>query len=382
MLMSNSTKDTLGNNMKPSFKLAIYSLLGLAVVYTLYFAKSLLMPVVVALLFSLLLSPLVIFFKRFYIPKILSAILLLAMIGGPVTILTIELAEPAQKWLEQLPQLSTKVSNEINSISLDVNPDTASKADKKLSQSTLENNELTRSNSLSRNEVTSVGNTLSEKIIQGGMQKIISILSDTPVIFAQFLAFIILVLFLLIFGPRLYQSYIDIFVDNKQYQQRTTLIDKLQRELSRYILTVTAINVGLGMITACVFWLLGVDDPLLWGALVGILNFAPYIGPLVALMVLSLEGATQHGMELIALLPAAAYFIINMLEAQFITPMVLGRHLHLNPLILVLWLFIWGWLWGTVGVLLAVPLLVCLKLTAGHLNIAPSFVKMIETSNR
>jgi predicted PurR-regulated permease PerM len=382
MLMSNSTKDTLGNNMKSSYKLAIYSLLGLAVVYTLYFAKSLLMPVVVALLFSLLLSPLVRFFKRFYIPKILSAILLLVMIGGPVAILTIELAEPAQKWLEKLPQLSTKVSNEINSISLDVNSDTASKADKKLSQPTLKKNELTGANSLSGNEAARVGNTLSEKIIQGGMQKIISILSDTPVIFAQFLAFIILVLFLLIFGPRLYESYIDIFVDSKQYQQRTTLIDKLQRELSRYILTVTAINLGLGMIIACIFWLLGVDDPLLWGALVGILNFAPYIGPLIALMILSLEGATQHGMELIALLPAAAYFIINMLEAQFITPMVLGRHLHLNPLILVLWLFIWGWLWGTVGVLLAVPLLVCLKLTAGHLNIGPSFVKMIETSNR
>jgi len=381
--MNNSTKEKMSTHIKSSYRLAIYSLLGLAIVYTLYFAKSLLMPVIVALLFSLLLSPLVTFFKKFYIPKILSAILLLTMIGGPITILTIELAEPAQKWLAQLPQLSTKVSKEINSISQNIHSDGAGNTDRNAPPAhNLENSRSAHSRISDENEANNVGNTLSEKIIQGGMQKIISILSDTPVIFAQFLTFIILVLFLLIFGPKLYDNYIEIFIAKGKSQQRITLIDKLQTELSRYILTVTAINVGLGIITASVFLLLGVDDALLWGALVGLLNFAPYIGPLVALMILGLEGVTQHGMELAALLPVAVYFVINMLEAQFITPMVLGRHLHLNPLILVLWLFIWGWLWGAVGVLLAVPLLVCLKLSAGHLGIATSFIKMIETNDQ
>jgi len=305
------------------------------------------------------------------------------MIGGPITILTIELAEPAQKWLAQLPQLSTKVSKEINSISQNIHSDaTANTARKAPPSHNLENSRSAHSRISDKNEANNVGNTLSEKIIQGGMQKIISILSDTPVIFAQFLTFIILVLFLLIFGPKLYDNYIEIFIAKGKSQQRITLIDKLQTELSRYILTVTAINVGLGIITASVFLLLGVDDALLWGALVGLLNFAPYIGPLMALMILGLEGVTQHGMEFAALLPVAVYFVINMLEAQFITPMVLGRHLHLNPLILVLWLFIWGWLWGAVGVLLAVPLLVCLKLSAGHLGIATSFIKMIETNDQ
>ena len=381
--MNNSTKEKMSTHIKSSYRLAIYSLLGLAIVYTLYFAKSLLMPVIVALLFSLLLSPLVTFFKKFYIPKILSAILLLTMIGGPITILTIELAEPAQKWLAQLPQLSTKVSKEINSISQNIHSDATGNTDRNAPPAhNLENSRSAHSRISDENEANNVGNTLSEKIIQGGMQKIISILSDTPVIFAQFLTFIILVLFLLIFGPKLYDNYIEIFIAKGKSQQRITLIDKLQTELSRYILTVTAINVGLGIITASVFLLLGVDDALLWGALVGLLNFAPYIGPLVALMILGLEGVTQHGMELAALLPVAVYFVINMLEAQFITPMVLGRHLHLNPLILVLWLFIWGWLWGAVGVLLAVPLLVCLKLSAGHLGIATSFIKMIETNDQ
>jgi predicted PurR-regulated permease PerM len=150
--------------------------------------------------------------------------------------------------------------------------------------------------------------------------------------------------------------------------------------LSRYIVTVTIINTGLGIVTASVFWMLGVDDALLWGALVGLLNFAPYVGPFIALIILCLAGVTQYGMELVSLVPAAVYFGINLLEAQFITPTVLGRHMRLNPLILILWILVWGWLWGPVGVLLAVPLLVCIKLAAGQLNIMTDWIKLIETS--
>jgi predicted PurR-regulated permease PerM len=85
-------------------------------------------------------------------------------------------------------------------------------------------------------------------------------------------------------------------------------------------------------------------------------------------------------MEAAALLPVVVYFGVNLLEAQFITPTVLGRHMQLNPLILILWLLIWGWLWGAAGVLIAVPLLVCIKLAAGQLNILSKWVKLIETS--
>ena len=80
-----------------------------------------------------------------------------------------------------------------------------------------------------------------------------------------------------------------------------------------------------------------------------------------------------------ALLPVVIFFAINLLEAQFVTPMVLGRHMRLNPLILMLWLIGWGWVWGVVGVLIAVPLLVCLKLTAARLKVLPHWVKLIET---
>ena len=370
---------------RPALTIMLYWLLALALLYTLYFAKSLLMPIVVALLFSLLLSPLVTIFKRFYIPRTISAMLLLTLIGGPFTILAIELAEPSQKWLSQLPQLSSQLTKELDNISLAMSPEAAL-----MNAAPLPAKEESFSffGFFSSDEETEIiqktdtpGNSeLSERVMRGGIEIIVSVLSATPVVIAQFMTFVILVLFLLIFGPKLYDNYLDIFPSGADKRRPVDLVSKVQKELSRYIITVTIINMGLGMVTASVFWLMGVNDALLWGALIALLNFAPYVGPIIALMILSLAGISQYGMEIVALIPAGVFFGINLLEAQFITPAVLGRKMRLNPLILILWLFIWGWLWGPAGVLLAVPLLVCIKLAAGQLHVFKRWVHLIETS--
>ena len=113
--------------------------------------------------------------------------------------------------------------------------------------------------------------------------------------------------------------------------------------------------------------------------MVGLLNFAPYVGPVAAMLILYLAGIIQYGAEWAALTPVLIFFAINTLEAQFITPTVLGRNMRLNPLVLILWLILWAWIWGAVGVLIAVPLLVCLKLAAARLNIFNRWVRLIET---
>lgn len=383
-LSSDVTTDIM--SQRPALMVTIYWLLTLALLYTLYFAKSLLMPIVVAMLFSLLLSPLVTLFKRFYIPRTVSAILLLIMIGGPFTILAIEMAEPSQKWLSQLPQLSAQLTEELDNISQAMSPDATSVKAELLPAkeksfsffgffSSDEEPEVTQ-------EINTAGNSaLSARFMRGGIEIIVSVLGATPAVIAQFMTFVILVLFLLIFGPRLYDSYLDIFLSGADKRRQVELVvGKVQKELSRYIITVTIINIGLGTVTASVFWLMGVNDALLWGSLIALLNFAPYVGPIIAIIILSLAGISQYGMDLVSLVPAAVFLGINLLEAQFITPAVLGRNMRLNPLILILWLLIWGWLWGPAGVLLAVPLLVCMKLAAGQLNMLRHWVRLVETS--
>ncbi len=351
---------------------ALYGLLGLAIMYTLYFAKSLLMPIVVASLFALLLSPLVEWFKKLYVPRTISAVLLLTAIGGALTLLTMELTEPAQKWSTRLPELSEKITEQLDSLEESVAPQNKPQADQSNWFSFFGRAEEPP-------QPAENTNTLTQRVKQGGMELLVSVLSATPLVIGQFLTFVILVLFLLIFGPGLYSSCMQFLPRIKDRKRAVVLVNRIQQELSRYILTVSLINAGLGIVTGIILGLMGFEDAMLWGTLVGLLNFAPYIGPLISFCILSVAGVVQYGWDMAALLPVAVYFGINLCEAQFVTPLVLGRNMRLNPLMLILWLMLWGWLWGAVGVLLAVPLLVCLKLAAAQLNILPSWVQLVET---
>ncbi|SEG22746.1 AI-2E family transporter [Halopseudomonas aestusnigri] len=358
-------------------------LLVLACLYTLYFAKTLLLPVVVAALFALLLSPLVALFKRFHVPRTFSALLLLTAVGGPFTLLGAQLAEPAEKWVKRLPELSAQLSQELDAFGRRLAPTQAPAPQE------AEESDGLRLFGWFREEkaapapasASASGNdpALSDRVMQGGMEVMVKALGATPAVLAQFFTFLVLVLFMLIFGPSLYSTFIRVLPQVRDKHAATELLEQVQRELSRYILTVSLINTLLGAVTAAVLSLMGVEDALLWGVMVGLLNFAPYVGPVIGMLVLCLAGVLQYGPSLGALLPALVFFCINLVEAQFITPTVLGQRMRLHPLVLMLWLILWGWLWGVVGVLIAVPLLVCLKLAADRLNLLPHWVNLIES---
>ena len=362
--------------IRPRFKVpALYCLLALALLYTLYFAKTLLMPLLVALLFALLLNPSVKTLQRFHIPRAVSAFALLAIIGVPFTLLGTQLIEPTQKWISRLPELSATISNGLDTVTETVAPPAAEPPPKK--------KKGFFSFFSSDDEVTAPPPSpetkeLSQRLMREGLDVVLSVLSATPLVITQFLTFVMVTLFLLIFGPNLYTQATEVLPQIKDKENAARLADNVQQELSRYILTVSLINSGLGIVVAAALWLAGVEDALLWGVMVGLLNFAPYVGALISVCILTIAGLVQYGFVWSALLPAAIYFTINMLEAQLVTPLVLGQHMRLNPLMLVLWLIVWGWIWGAMGVLLAVPLLVCLKLVAKQLNILTPWVALVE----
>lgn len=205
------------------------------------------------------------------------------------------------------------------------------------------------------------------------------IMAETPVFLAQFLVCIILVVFLLVYGPGIYLTAIEVVPWFQDKAAASKLVSDTQRELSRYILYISLINAGLGLTTAGVLWLLHFEDPLLWGSMVALLNFAPYVGTIFSLAVLSMAGVAQYGMVWEALLPALAYFVLNAIESQVVTPAVLGRSMRMNPLVIMLWLMLWGWLWGMAGVLIAVPLLVCIKLILSWSSAFDHWLKLIES---
>lgn len=362
--------------------LSLRILAALASLYTVYFAKTLLIPIVVALFFALLLSPLVKLLKRFYIPRTVSAVLILALIGGPMGLLGSQLAEPAQRWAEAIPRLADQLTDHVDELtdklSAQSEAPTPPEPEGFSFFGLFDGDEGQGENGENGNGEGKDGR-VSEKLKQGGLELLLAMLGAAPVVIAQFLTTVLLILFLLVFGSRLFDAFVAIFPAIDDKQGTLELVRTIQVELSRYILTVSVINACLGLTVGVALWLFGVQDPLLWGVLVGMLNFAPYVGPLIGVILLTLAGVVQYGAVVFALLPALIYFSINLLEAQVITPLVLGRHMRLNPLIILVWLVIWGWLWGAVGVLLAVPLLVCLKLAVGQTNVLRYWVQLIET---
>src|SRR5690606_30646700 len=152
-------------------------------------------------------------------------------------------------------------------------------------------------------------------------------------------------------------------------------------DLSRYVFTITLINVGLGLLLAAVLhWGLGLDGPeaLLWGTIATLLNYAPYVGPaLGVVMMLAMGFVTWDGMWP-SLLPAAIYLGLHTLEGQLVTPLILGQRMQLSPLVLILALLVFGWLWGIVGLLLAVPLLVCVKRVFARIDGFQGWARLLE----
>jgi predicted PurR-regulated permease PerM len=136
---------------------------------------------------------------------------------------------------------------------------------------------------------------------------------------------------------------------------------EIQQQISNYLFSVSLINLGLGLIVGGGLYWLGVPNPAMWGMLIALLNFVPYFGPVAGISLLAVVGLLTFDNLWQALLPPAWYLLLHLLEANFITPVLLGRRFTLNPVVIFVSLIFWTWLWGVPGALLSVPILVSIK---------------------
>ncbi|HET7816555.1 MAG TPA: AI-2E family transporter, partial [Sphingomicrobium sp.] len=139
------------------------------------------------------------------------------------------------------------------------------------------------------------------------------------------------------------------------------VIQQVVDATSIYIGTITLINATLGALTALVLWQLGMDSPVMWGGIVAVLNFIPYLGPIVSALLLFLGGLMTFPDVWSALLPPLIFTGLHLVEANLITPLIVGKRLTISPLAILVALSFWSWVWGTTGALLAVPLLIIMK---------------------
>ncbi len=225
--------------------------------------------------------------------------------------------------------------------------------------------------------------TLSESLqsVVGDVDKIdVEIAAGSPVESAAWLAPTI-VMQLVLFLASLYffiaarndirVSILSLCFDRRLRWRVAHIFRDVEQMVSRYLLSITAVNIGLGLAVSAAMWLLGVPSPLLWGVLAGVLNYVVYVGPVIMATILFCVGLAVGDTTTAWLLPPAVYLFINMIEAQLVTPQVVGRAVTLNPFLVFLAIGFWIWIWGPVGGFVAVPVLLIMAATVRH--VIPGF---------
>jgi predicted PurR-regulated permease PerM len=324
----------------------------LATLYTLYFGREFFIPIVFATLLSFLLNPVIRLLARFRIPPPLGAavvvVLLLVAVGGGVY----SLARPAQSVAAAAPEVLTKANRKVRALFLARVQSATSQVEK--AAGTLGD---------------SVGQRPARQIVVTTQPTIGSrILGTTQRLAAAILEIVILLYFLLAGGDLFLQKFIKVLPTAGDKRKAVEIARATESAVSAYLSTTVLVNVTEGAVVAALLWMLGMPSPALWGALVVAVEFVPYLGALAAVVVLGLAGLTTFDHVGHALLVPASFLVVNLVQANLVTPMLMGRRLTLNPVAIFVGLAFLFWIWGVPGAFLAVPLLATLKIFCDHIE--------------
>ncbi|MES1924041.1 AI-2E family transporter [Salinisphaera sp. T31B1] len=326
------------------------ALLVLAVFYTLYFARFVLIPVALALIFNLLLGPIVTRMQRWHIPRSFSALLIIGSFTAVVCYGGYMLMGPAQYWINRAPEAFSAFNEQTQDLQKQI---------KDMNKSTEE---------LKKAAADLIGKASQQTTIQINEKGLrAQIMANVQWAAGILFMTLIMLYFMLCSRGSMFRKLLLMTRTGRSRRNAVRIVRHLQADIGRYLATVTAINIVLGACAAGVLWAIGLTDPILWGVLVGLLNFAPYAGAAISLAAITLASFATFDTLAHILLAPAAVFALNVLEGNFITPAIHGRRFEMSPLMVFFALFFWGWLWGVAGMLMAVPLLVVCKVTCDHI---------------
>lgn len=349
---------------RPRASTALVVLAVLAVGYTLWAAQALLLPVLLAMFFALVGNPIIRLLRRLYVPRFVGALLVLSVGLFGAYALGKELFEPATAWLADAPRELRELGDKLQDFTRPVKE--AEKAAEDIARAAGGDND---------------DNGRPVEVVRTEADDPYAALMMTPKVIVAVVTVLLLTFFFMVYGGRMQRNAIALLPSRQQKKVTVELMQAIELEISRYVLTISTINFVVGMVFAglLVFVMdMPLDEALLWGTMAFLLNYAPYVGPLIGMMTMLMVGFVAYDELWQSLLPAAMYLGLHTLEGQFITPIVLGRRMALSPLILILALMVFGWLWGIIGLLLAVPLLVCFKLVLSRLEGGEGWAKLLE----
>lgn len=341
------------------------------VIGALYFARELFIPLALAILLSFALSPVVVALRRFRVPRapavVLVVVLAFTVIATIGTIMGRQMAELAA----ELPRYEATLRSKIDGLR---GPPGAPAGVIERATQALEG--LSRELERKSEKPASTGTTQPDAEprpipveIHNPPPKPLEYYNNliTPLLepLARAGLVVLLVGFILMQREDLRDRFIRLF-GGDDFERTTTAMTDAADRLSRLFLTLTLMNIGYGTFMAAVLWLIGIPNPILWGILAGLMRYVPYIGSVIAaLLPVLLAAAVDPGWSLFAI-TLAVYVIGEFTMGQILEPWLLGTSTGLTPLAVIASASFWTWLWGPVGLLLAIPLTVCLIVLGRH----------------
>jgi len=306
----------------------------------LYFARSVVLPIVLACVAGMTLKPLIRWLSCIHIPPALSAAVVLCLLVSGVAIGFFYLGRPALTWMNEAPQHMTELRQRVEKIFPRITRfSQAAAAVKDLGAAEQEQKKVTTVELKASRVPSGFINWTGTFLVGAG---------ET----------LVLLYLLLASGDLFLQKLVRGMPTLRDKKRAVEISHEIQHNISNYLFSVSLINIGLGVIVSGGLYFMGVPNAAMWGMFAALLNFVPYFGPVAGIILLAGVGLLTFDTPWKTLLPPAWYLLVHLAEANLITPVLLGRRFTLNPVVIFVSLIFWTWLWGVPGALLSVPILV------------------------
>ena len=335
--------------------IALVTLAVLAVFYTLYFAAGILLPLLFAIVLTLLLAPLGRWLtERLRLPSMLAALLLIVLLFAVIAAVAFVLALPASNWIGRAPDMLQQLQHRLGFLSEPIG---------------FLRHGVDQAQQVLQSAPPPGQQTVAVRSSSGFGSVGMSVLQGTRAAMGEFFTMAIMLFFLLSAGDSLLRRLVEILPGFGDKRQVVEIAGEIERNVSGWLLTITAMNLLVGVANGVQMWLLGMPDPLLWGTLAFLLNYIPILGPFTGIVIFFFVGLFSKPALWQALIAPAIYLAIHTIEGETVTPLLLARRFTLNPVLVILSLFFWDWLWGVPGAFLSVPLLAIVKIVADRIPV-------------
>jgi predicted PurR-regulated permease PerM len=333
-------------------------LFALSILAVCYVAGDIILPVALAFVLKLVLQPIMRVLGRLHLPQGIAALLIILVLFGGLVGIGAALSAPAASWAQQLPSGVSKLQDRLSFLSRPV---------------------VTFEKYIEKAEALAPGaEPKAIPVAVRGPGFLEELIASTRLFAGGLFETALVLFFMLISGDVCLRRLVEILPRFSHKRQTVEISQQIEHDVSAYLATITIINLVVGVAYGTLSLFCGLGDPLLWGTVAFLLNFVPILGPTLGVLVFLLVGLLSFNSLWWALLPAALYLTIHIVEGEIVTPMLLARRFTINPMIVVLGLVFWYWMWGVPGAILATPMLAIAKIVCDRIRPLMPFGHFIE----